>query len=336
MKGVSVVIPVYNEEEVLPHLAERILPVMEGFSREGRPWEILFVNDGSRDASFALLHRLSEANPGRVKLVDLNGNFGQHMAIIAGFEIAALDYIITIDADMQTPPEEIPRLVSELDNGHDTVGTYRANRKDPIFRKVASKLVNRITNKISGIRLRDYGCMLRGYSRDIVKIIVDSEETTTFIPALAQKFSVSPVEIPVAHNEREYGTSKYSLFRLIRLNFDLMTSFSLAPLQFVTMTGMALSIGSVLFFVFLMGRRLIVGSEAEGVFTLMAIQFCLTGFTMLSVGLSGEYVGRIYAEVRKRPRFIVRRVFDGDPENKPDDRDILNKGMEKETCPQRQ
>lgn len=316
MKGVSVVIPVYNEEDVLPHLAERILPVMEGFSRGGRPWELLFVNDGSRDGSFALLHRLSEEHPGQVKLVDLNGNFGQHMAIIAGFEIASLDYIVTIDADMQTPPEEIPRLVDAMDAGHDLVGTYRANRRDPLFRKVASKLVNRVTNRISGLNLRDYGCMLRGYSRNIVKIIIDSEETTTFIPALAQKFAINPIEIQVAHNEREYGTSKYGLFRLVRLNFDLMTSFSLMPLQIVTMTGMALSFASVLFFVFLMIRRFIVGSEAEGVFTLMAIQFCLTGFTMLSVGLSGEYVGRIYAEVRKRPRFIVRRVFDGSSEEK--------------------
>ncbi len=314
MRGVSVVIPVYNEEEVLPHLAERIIPVMEGFSGEGRPWEILFVNDGSRDGSFALLHRLCEEHPARVKLVDLNGNFGQHMAIIAGFESASMDYIVTIDADMQTPPEEIPKLVKAMDDGHDVVGTYRENRQDPAFRKIASRIVNRITNRMSGLRLRDYGCMLRGYSHGVVRIIIDSEETTTFIPALAQKFATNPVEIPVAHNEREYGTSKYSLFKLIRLNFDLMTSFSLAPLQVMTMTGMALSVASVLFFVFLIVRRFIVGSEAEGVFTLMAIQFCLTGITMLSVGLSGEYIGRIYAEVRKRPRFIVRRVFDGKTE----------------------
>ena len=311
MKGISVVIPVYNEEEVLPHLAERIMPVMEGFSREGRAWEILFVNDGSRDGSFALLHRLCEEHPGRVKLVDLNGNFGQHMAIIAGFESASLDYVVTIDADMQTPPEEIPKLVAAMDEGHDVVGTYRENRQDPLFRKVASKMVNRATNRISGLKLRDYGCMLRGYARGIVKIIIDSGETTTFIPALAQKFATNPVEIPVKHNEREYGTSKYSLFKLIRLNFDLMTSFSLAPLQIMTMIGMALSVASVFFFVFLIVRRFVVGSEAEGVFTLMAIQFCLTGITMLSVGLSGEYIGRIYAEVRKRPRFIIRHVFDG-------------------------
>lgn len=325
MKGVSVVIPVYNEEEALPHLAERIFPVMEEFSREGRAWEILFVNDGSRDGSFALLHRLCDESPGRVKLVDLNGNFGQHMAIIAGFDSASQDYVITIDADMQTPPEEIPKLVAAMDEGHDVVGTYRENRRDPLFRKLASKMVNRATNRISGLRLRDYGCMLRGYSRGVVRIIVDSDETMTFIPALAQKFAANPAEIPVKHNEREYGSSKYGLFKLIRLNFDLMTSFSLVPLQIVTMTGIALSIASVLFFAFLMARRFIVGSEAEGVFTLMAIQFCLTGITMLSVGISGEYIGRIYAEVRKRPRFIIRRIFDGSEEQTPEERGLYEK-----------
>lgn len=274
-----------------------------------RQWEVLFVNDGSRDGSFALLHRLCADRDDRLRLVDLNGNFGQHMALIAGFSMISGDFVITIDADMQTPPEEIPKLVAEMDSGHDVVGTYRENRQDPLFRKVASKAVNVTANTISGLKLRDYGCMLRGYSRDIVKIIIDSGETNTFIPALAQRFATNPVEIPVSHSEREYGTSKYGLFRLIRLNFDLMTSFSLVPLQVVTMTGIALSIASVLFFVFLIVRRLIVGSEAEGVFTLMAIQFCLTGITMLSVGLCGEYIGRIYVEVRRRPRYIIRKVF---------------------------
>ena len=178
-----------------------------------------------------------------------------------------------------------------------------------------SRAVNKLTNRISGMKLKDYGCMLRGYSKDIVKIILDCGETNTFLPALAQRFATNPTEIPVKHSAREYGSSKYGIFRLVRLNFDLMTSFSLVPLQIVTMTGMLLSIASILFFVFLILRRLWVGSEAEGVFTLMAIQFCLTGITMLSVGLCGEYIGRIYVEVRKRPRYIIRHVFEKPSEN---------------------
>lgn len=308
---ISVVIPVYNEQESIPHLAQRLLPIMKGMDR---PWEVLFINDGSKDGSFALLHDLYRNERDNVRIVDMNGNFGQHMAIIAGFSVADGDYVITMDADMQTPPEEIPRIVAEMDAGHDVVGTYRENRHDPIFRKVASKAVNMTTNKITGLKIKDYGCMLRGYSMRIVRIILDCGETNTFIPALAQRFASNPSEIPISHSAREYGTSKYGIFRLVRLNFDLMTSFSLVPLQVVTMSGIALSAASVLFFVFLIVRRLIVGSEAEGVFTLMAIQFCLTGITLLSVGLCGEYIGRIYVEVRRRPRYIIRSVL-----GKPDD-----------------
>ena len=310
---VSVVIPVYNEQESIPHLAERLLPVMKGLER---PWEVLFINDGSRDGSFALLHDLYEQEPGNIRIVDMNGNFGQHMAIIAGFSVVDGDYIITMDADMQTPPEEIPRIVAEMDAGHDVVGTCRENRHDPVFRKVASKAVNLMTNRITGLRIKDYGCMLRGYSKRIVKIILDCGETNTFIPALAQRFASNPSEIPISHSAREYGTSKYGIFRLVRLNFDLMTSFSLVPLQVVTMAGIGLSGASLLFFFYLIIRRLIIGSEAEGVFTLMAIQFCLTGITMLAVGLCGEYIGRIYVEVRKRPRYIIRTVLGADKAHK--------------------
>ncbi|HPK06203.1 MAG TPA: glycosyltransferase, partial [Aminivibrio sp.] len=215
---VSVVIPVYNEEECLPHLFPRLRAALEGMNR---PHEIIFVNDGSRDRSLQMLYEFYKANPKTVRIIDFNGNFGQHMAIMAGFDHSRGDIIITLDADLQNPPEEIPRIVAKIDEGHDVVGTVRQNRQDPKFRKMASRIVNSITNRITGLRLNDYGCMLRGYRRDIVNIINQSCESTTFIPALAQKFAVNPVEIPVGHNEREHGTSKYSFFRLIRLNFDL-------------------------------------------------------------------------------------------------------------------
>ncbi|MBP9627483.1 MAG: glycosyltransferase [Synergistaceae bacterium] len=314
---VSVIIPVYNEEESLPHLFEAITPVMEGL---GRDWEILFINDGSKDRSFALLRAFCNQHPGHARMIDFNGNFGQHMAIMAGFEHALGEIIITIDADLQTPATEIPRLVAEIDSGHDVVGTYRQGRQDPFFRKFASRIVNRVTNKISGLKLRDYGCMLRAYRRDIIEIINESQESTTFIPALASRFASNPVEIPISHCEREHGQSKYGLFQLIRLNFDLMTGFSVVPLQVVTFIGMCLSAGSVFFFLFLLGRRLFIGPEAEGLFTLMAIQFLLTGITLLSVGISGEYIGRIYGEVRKRPRYVVRKIYDGQQEAPPNER----------------
>ena len=306
---VSVIIPVYNEEESLPHLFPRLRTALEGMNR---PYEIIFVNDGSRDGSLKLLHDFHQENQKTVRLIDFNGNFGQHMAIMAGFDHSRGGIVITLDADLQNPPEEIPKIVEKIDSGHDVVGTVRQNRQDPKFRKMASRFVNAITNKITGLKLNDYGCMLRGYRRDIIDIINRSSESTTFIPALAQKFALNPVEIPVAHHEREHGASKYSFFRLIRLNFDLMTGFSLFPLQAVTMVGMAVSVLSFLFVIFLLLRRLIVGPEAEGVFTLLNINFFLMGITMSCVGIIGEYIGRIYSEVRKRPRYVIRREWDNE------------------------
>ncbi len=302
----SVVIPVYNEEESLPLLFDRLMPVLENLDR---PYEVVFINDGSRDRSLPLLLECRDRFPGRVTVVDFNGNFGQHMAIMAGFAQARGEMIVTMDADLQNPPEEIPRILQAMEAGHDVVGTIRSGRQDPLFRKFASKLVNRISNRITGLKLHDYGCMMRGYNRRIVNFINQCKETTTFIPALAQKFAMNPVEIQIAHSEREQGQSKYGLYRLIRLNFDLMTGFSLIPLQAVTMLGMIVSILSFLFSVFLLLRRLIVGPEVEGVFTLMAVSFFLMGITLFSVGLVGEYIGRIYQEVRERPRFVIRKVW---------------------------
>lgn len=304
---ISVVIPVFNEEESLPRLFQRLLPVMEDV---GSFYEIVFINDGSRDRSLALLLQCRERFPDKVVVVDFNGNFGQHMAIMAGFSQAKGEIVLTMDADLQNPPEEIPRIIEAIEDGHDVVGTVRSGRKDPFFRKLASRIVNRVTNRITGLKLNDYGCMMRGYSRRVVNFINQCKETTTFIPALAQKFAENPVEIPISHSERELGRSKYGLYRLVRLNFDLMTGFSLIPLQAVTVLGIIISVMSFLFSVFLLIRRLIVGPEVEGVFTLMALSFLLMGITLFSVGLVGEYIGRIYQEVRERPRYLIRGVYE--------------------------
>ncbi|MCF4151621.1 glycosyltransferase [Dethiosulfovibrio sp. F2B] len=307
----SVVVPVYNEEASLPELFRRVLPVLDGLSRS---YELILVDDGSRDRSLAISLKFREKRKNRVKVVELNGNFGQHMAIIAGFSISRGKMLITMDADLQNPPEEIPRIVDAMERGHDVVGTIRKFRQDPLFRKAASKMVNAVTNRITGLRLHDYGCMLRGYDRRIVDLILQCRETTTFIPALGQKFAVNPVEITVRHSERVKGESKYGLFRLIRLNFDLMTGFSIAPLQAVTVTGMTVAVMSLLFTAFLILRRIIIGPEAEGLFTLMAINFFLMGVTMISVGIGGEYIGRVYQEVRQRPRYVVRQVYQEEEE----------------------
>lgn len=304
-RKVSVVVPVYNEEANVPRLLPRLLPVLAGM---GRPYEVVFADDGSRDGSLALLLGAATANPGLVKVVELVRNAGQHMAIMAAFTVTDGEYVITIDADLQNPPEEIPRLVAEMDAGHDVVATVRANRKDPFFRKLASRLVNRTTAAISGIRLNDYGCMLRGYHRDVVDVMTASGEASTFIPALAQQYARRPVEIDVAHDERTAGESKYSLYKLVRLNFDLMTGFSLVPLQLFSLLGLLTALFGIGFGVFLLARRVVVGAEVEGVFTLFALAFVVLGVVMAGVGVVGEYVGRIYQQVRGRPRYLIRKV----------------------------
>ena len=301
----SIVVPVYNEEGNLGPLMERLYPAVQG---TGRTFEIIFTNDGSSDRSLEILRRMVQQYPG-VKVIEFNGNFGQHMAILAAFESSRGDIVITLDADLQNPPEEIPRLVAEIEKGHDVVGTIRQKRQDSFFRKFASRVVNITTNRITGMQMQDYGCMLRAYHRYVVDNINRCRESTTFIPALAQTFASNPTEIEVGHAERMGGESKYSLYKLIRLNFDLMTGFSVVPLQIFALFGISTAAFSLVFALFLLVRRFIVGSEVEGVFTLFAILFFFIGIIIFGIGIVGEYVGRIYQEVRKRPRYVVRRTY---------------------------
>jgi undecaprenyl-phosphate 4-deoxy-4-formamido-L-arabinose transferase len=158
-----------------------------------------------------------------------------------------------------------------------------------------------------GVKLRDYGCMLRAYRKEIVEYMKMCHESSNFIPALANTFAKRIVEIEVAHEERKRGHSKYSIFRLLRLNFDLMTSFSLLPIQWIGIFGIFIALFGLAFGIFLIIRRLIIGPEAEGIFTLFAILFVFIGIQIFSLGVIGEYIGRIYQEVRRRPRFIIKR-----------------------------
>jgi undecaprenyl-phosphate 4-deoxy-4-formamido-L-arabinose transferase len=302
---ISIVVPVYNEEGNLQPLFARLHPVMQ---RIGKPFEIIFTDDGSRDRSLAILKDLAAQFP-EVRVVEFNGNFGQHMAILAAFEKSSGTIVVTLDADLQNPPEEIPKLIREVEKGCDVVGTIRQKRQDTFFRKAASWIVNVTTNKITGMHMSDYGCMLRAYHRNIVDNINCCQEATTFIPALAQTFASNPCEVEVTHAERAEGESKYSLYKLIRLNFDLMTGFSVVPLQLFALLGIFTSLFAVAFATYLLIRRFIVGAEVEGVFTLFAILFFFVGITIFGIGIVGEYVGRIYQEVRKRPRYVVRRTY---------------------------
>jgi len=303
----SVVIPVYNEEQTLPIMVQRLLPVLAGI---GKPCEVIFVNDGSKDRSQEVLQQLYHAHPDIIRVVQFLRNYGQHPAIMAGFEHVRGEVVVTLDCDLQNPPEDIPKLLALIEQGHDVVGGYRGNRLDSSYRRFISKVSNMVRERITNVRMRDHGCMLRAYRREIIDQIVASGEATPFITALSQYLAGNPAEIEVGHEERAAGVSNYNLYKLIRYNFDLVTGFSVVPLQIFTLVGIALSAASGLLVVWMVLRRIFIGPEAEGLFTLFAILFLLVSVTMTGLGLIGEYVGRIYMEVRKRPKYVVKQVLE--------------------------
>ena len=303
---VSVVIPVFNEAPTLVDLHERLRRSLKDL---GRTAEIIFVDDGSTDGSAELLRLLHEQDR-TVRVIRFNRNYGQHAAVFAGMERARGTVVVTLDADLQNPPEEIPKLVARVAEGADVVGGRRVSRHDPWYRRLASALANRLTSAVVGVRMRDYGCMLRAYHRSVVDQIVACQEISRFVPALANTFARSVVEVPVAHEPRRHGSSRYGFFRLLRLNFDLLTSFSLLPIQTVSLAGVLVAALGLGFALYLGLRRLLVGPEVEGVFTLFAILFFFIGLQILALGLIGEYVGRIYQEVRRRPRYVISEVLE--------------------------
>lgn len=307
---VSVIIPVYNEEAGLPLLFERLYRALDLLETS---YEVIFVNDGSRDRSAAVLREQFSRRPDVTRVVLFSANFGQHMAILAGFDQSRGSIVVTLDADLQNPPEEIAKLVAKMREGYDYVGTIRRMRQDTAFRRYASRLMNQLRERSTRIRITDQGCMMRAYSRSVVDAINSCQEVNTYVPALAYTFAQRPTEIEVSHEERAAGESKYSLYSLMRLNFDLLTGFSVLPLQLVSMAGMALSLISALFVVLLALRRIFVGPEAEGLFTLFGIAFFMLGILLFAVGLLGEYVGRIYQQVRHRPRYLVQAILERHP-----------------------
>ena len=306
----SVVIPVYNEEEGLDALFARLYPALDALAIS---FEVVFINDGSKDRSAHMLAAQFERRPDVTRVILFNGNFGQHRAILAGFEHCRGARIVTLDADLQNPPEDIGKLLAAMDQGHDYVGSIRRMRQDSAWRRYASRAMNRLRHRITRIEMTDQGCMMRAYSRQIVQLINQCGEMNTFIPALAYQFARQPTEIVVGHEERHAGESKYSLYSLIRLNFDLVTGFSVVPLQWFSMLGMGVSVGAAALVVLLVARRIFIGPEEGGLFTLFAIAFLLIGLALFGIGLIGEYVGRVYQEVRSRPRYVISAILERKP-----------------------
>ncbi len=300
---ISVAIPVYNEADNLEPLFERLCITMDSI---GKAWEVIFVNDGSLDKSLELLKSFHEKRPDVVKVIDFNGNYGQHPALMCAFANASGEIVITLDADLQNPPEEIKKLLEKIYEGYDAVGGYRKEREDSFWRRYLSKIVNIAREKMTNIEMLDQGCMLRAYKRNIVQAMLNCGDRATFIPALAYTFASNPTDVEVEHCARQAGESKYNLYKLIRLNFDLVTGFTLIPLQLFTLFGFVAAAASLSLFSLLVFRRLFMGSEAEGMFTLFAFMFFLISVAVIGIGLVGEYVGRIYQVVQARPRYVLK------------------------------
>ena len=302
----SAVIPLYNEAITVERLHERLSGTLESL---GKSYEVIYVDDGSTDGTTEILQALHKKDH-KVKVIVFNRNYGQHAAVVAGFERAAGEVIVTLDGDLQNPPEEIPRLLAKIEEGYDVVGGWRMGRQDSIVRRALSYMINQVTSLIVGVKMKDYGCMLRAYRREVAERICQCQEISSFIPVLANFFAGSVAEIPVGHSPRSSGRSRYTPFRLLRLNFDLLTGFSLLPIQVVSFAGILISFLGLGFALFLGIRRFFVGPEVEGVFTLFAILFFFVGLQILALGLIGEYIGRIYMEVRRRPRYVVREILE--------------------------
>ncbi|KOC89388.1 undecaprenyl-phosphate 4-deoxy-4-formamido-L-arabinose transferase [Winslowiella iniecta] len=304
---VSVVIPVFNEQECLPELIRRTCAACALLPMD---YEILLVDDGSSDDSAEIMAAAAEQPGSHIVAVLLNRNYGQHSAIMAGFSHVSGDLIITLDADLQNPPEEIPRLVSVAAEGYDVVGTVRQNRQDSWFRKRASRLINHLIQRTTGKAMGDYGCMLRAYRRHIIEAMLHCHERSTFIPILANTFARRAIEIPVKHAEREFGDSKYSFMKLINLMYDLITCLTTTPLRMLSVFGSVIALFGFAISLLLILLRLFFGPQwaAEGVFMLFAILFIFIGAQFVGMGLLGEYIGRIYNDVRARPRYFIQRV----------------------------
>ena len=312
---VSVVVPVFNEEGCLQELIDRTLKVLDS---TGRKFEFILIDDGSRDGSAEIMKNASRKRPDEVISCILNRNYGQHSAIMAGFSLVRGDLVITLDADLQNPPEEIPNLIAAAERGNDVVGTVRQNRQDSLFRRTASKIVNMVAQKATGVKMNDYGCMLRAYRRHVVDAMLQCNERSTFIPVLGNSFARNTCEIPVAHNERAVGESKYSLWKLINLQFNLLTCMTTMPLRILTYFGLLSGFAGCLLSLYIIIRRFVDENgnawSAFGVFTLFAVLFMFTGIQMIGIGMIGEYIGRIYTDVRARPRYFIEEVV-----GRPDD-----------------
>jgi len=310
--NLSVIIPVYNEEDVLSILHDSLYEILRGISKT---WEIVYVDDGSKDDSFGLVKRFALHDPEHVKAIALRRNFGQTAAIAAGIDYARGDILVLMDADMQNDPEDIPRLLEKIEDGYDVVSGWRVDRKDDYLKRVLpSKIANKIISWVTGVYLHDYGCTLKAYRRDVITDFRLYGEMHRFIPAYAGYVGAKITEVKVKHHTRKYGKTKYGLERTIKVILDLFTvkfliSFSQKPIYIFGGVGLFLLLlgGGIL--LFLMVRRLAVGiSPFNSPLFFASIMIFLMGFQSLLMGLIAELLVRTYHEAQDKPTYTILEI----------------------------
>ena len=306
---ISIVIPLYNEEESIPQLYEQLTTALQAI---GQSYEIIVVDDGSSDGSFARLRQLHETDP-RLKVIRFRRNFGQTAAFAAGFDAAQGDVIVTLDADLQNDPADIPLLLAKIDEGYDVVSGWRVRRRDTFRRRWLSRTANGLISRVTGVRLHDYGCSLKAYRREVVKSIRLYGELHRFIPAIASWMGVRVAEVPVNHRARTSGRSKYgSLSRTVKVFLDLLTvrfllSYATRPIHVFGGLGLLAALAGGAIGLYLSYAKLVLGeSIGNKPLLTLAVLLMIVGVQMISMGLLGELVVRTYHESQGKPIYVVR------------------------------
>ncbi len=308
---VSVVVPLYNEEENVRELHAGMKEVLDAIGEE---YEILFIDDGSTDRTLEYLQEL-QAEDEKVIVLSLRRNFGQTAAFAAGFDYSRGDVIVTMDGDLQNDPHDIPKLLAMM-KGNDLVSGWRKNRKDPfISRRLPSIIANWLISKVTGVNLHDYGCSLKAYRRDVIKNLKLYGEMHRFIPAVASWYGVRVAEIETVHHPRKRGKSKYGISRTIKVVLDLITvkflqSFSTKPLQFFGPIGLFSGTLGFLISLYLTLEKLISGSDIGGrPLLLLGALLIIVGIQFIGMGLLGEMMVRVYHETQKKPIYVIKKVI---------------------------
>lgn len=309
----SIVTPVYNEEENLPLLYEAVTAAMNPLNVE---WEMILVDDGSKDRSVAVLEELAGHDPRHLRVVELRRNFGQTAAIAAGIDHSSGDVVVLMDADLQNDPQDIPRMLELIEQGYDVVSGWRKDRQDNYAtRTLPSHLANRLISWVTGVHLHDYGCTLKAYCRDVITGFKLYGEMHRFIPVYANSVGARIIELPVRHHPRRFGKAKYGLERTMKVVLDLFTvkflsSYANKPIYLFGGTGIVLILASLLVLSFLLVRRVFLGISVLGSpFFTLAMMVSILGFQSILMGLIAELLVRTYHESQGKPTYTVRKTL---------------------------